>query len=105
MFVPVSCDSKFSLFAKGAPESVIDRCDTALVNGKTAALSHSLRETLLAQTAEYGKDGLRTLRLALAFKDETDTDVTRYKSQSTSDYSCFEQGLMFVSLVGMLDPL
>ena len=30
--------------------------------------------------------------------------VSSCKSQSTSDYSHFEQGLMFVSLLGMLDP-
>ena len=102
MSVLVSNDGKFSLFVKGAPESVLDRCDTVLVNGKTAELTPALREKLLAQTAAYGKDGLRTL--ALAFKDESDTDISHYKSQSTAEYSRFEQGLTFVSLVGMLDP-
>lgn len=92
----------YSLFVKGAPESVVDRCDTVLVNGKTIPLTAPLRQQILAQTLEYGKHGLRTL--ALAFKDESDKDVGHYKSQSTADYARFEQGLTFVSLVGMLDP-
>ncbi len=91
-----------ALFAKGAPESVIERCTTVLVNGHTIPLTPQLRSTLLERTIEFGSKGLRTL--ALAYADVQDIDVTHYHSNSSTDYSRFEQNLTFVSVVGMLDP-
>ena len=102
MSVLVDRSGTFCLYAKGAPESILERSTSVLVNGQTIPLSQGLREQLLQQTAEYGANGLRTL--ALAFKEESDKDVSHYKSESTADYARFEQGLTFVSLVGMLDP-
>ncbi|KAL5490444.1 hypothetical protein ACEPAI_5277 [Sanghuangporus weigelae] len=102
MSVLVNRAGTFCLYVKGAPESVLDRCTTILVNGKTIPLTANLRERILQQTAAYGSRGLRTL--ALAYAEESDKDVSHYKSQSTADYARFEQNLTFVSLVGMLDP-
>ena len=102
MSVLVNCQGKGCLLVKGAPESVLDRCTNALVNGNVVPITAAIRERMLAQTAAYGKDGLRTL--ALAFADKSDINAAHYKSQSTSDYARFERDLTFVSLVGMLDP-
>lgn len=102
MSVLVDRSGTYNLFVKGAPESVLERCTSVLVNGQTIPLSSAIRESILQQTAEYGKGGLRTL--ALAYTEEKDKDVSHYKSNSTTDYARFEQGLTFVSLVGMLDP-
>ncbi|EJD05979.1 Ca-transporting ATPase [Fomitiporia mediterranea MF3/22] len=102
MSVLVNRSETFCLYVKGAPESVLDRCTSILVNGQTIPLNSTLRERILQQTAAYGSQGLRTL--ALAYTEEADHNVSHYKSQSTADYARFEQGLTFVSLVGMLDP-
>jgi Ca2+ transporting ATPase len=102
MSVLVNCQGKGCLLVKGAPESVLDRCTSVLVNGTSIPLTPALRERILVQTLTYGKEGLRTL--ALAYTDESDLDAAHYKSQSTSDYARFERDLTFVSLVGMLDP-
>ena len=91
-----------SLFAKGAPESVLERCTTALIHGRTIPLTDALRNALIDRTMEYASKGLRTL--ALAYTDVTDIDATHYHSNSSKDYSRFEQNLTFVSVVGMLDP-
>ena len=91
-----------ALFVKGAPESVLERCTSAQVQGRTVPLTSALRESLFEKTVAYGKAGLRTLALAFVLVD--DTDARHYQSQSTSDYSQFEQNLTFVGLVGMLDP-
>ncbi|TFY80158.1 hypothetical protein EWM64_g3857 [Hericium alpestre] len=102
MSVLVRLNGTGALFVKGAPESVLDRSTTVLVpGGKHVPLTPALRTQLLQQTATYGKAGLRTL--ALAFVDVQDVDAGHYHSQSTQDYSRFEQNLTFVSLVGMLD--
>lgn len=91
-----------ALFLKGAPESVLERCTSAQVQGRTVPLTPTLRRGLLDQTVAYGKAGLRTL--ALAYVDVDDTDAAHYQSQSTEEYARFEQNLTFVGLVAMLDP-
>ncbi len=103
MSVLVQLDYTGCLFVKGAPESVLERCTNILTpGGRKVQLSASLRDRLLAQTASYGQDGLRTM--AMAFRDVQDVDIHHYHSESAEHYSRFEQDLTFVSLVGMLDP-
>jgi Ca2+ transporting ATPase len=102
MSVLVRLNGTGALFVKGAPESVLDRCNTVMVEGRSISLTPRLRTALLERTVTYGGQGLRTL--ALAYVDVTDLDTTHYESQSSQDFARFEQNLTFVSLVGMLDP-
>jgi P-type Ca2+ transporter type 2A len=102
MSVLIRRNGSGALFVKGAPESVLERCTSVLVNGTTIPLSTELRSALLHQTLSYGSQGLRTL--ALAYVEETDMDASHYQTESTADYAKFERDLVFVSLVGMLDP-
>ncbi|KAK2460569.1 hypothetical protein APHAL10511_007039 [Amanita phalloides] len=102
MSVLVRLNGTGALFVKGAPESVLDRCTSVQVNGKSLPLTADLRTTLLDRMSAYGSQGLRTL--ALAYVNVQEIDATRYLSDSTKDYLRFEQDLTFVGLVGMLDP-
>ncbi|KAF9484943.1 Ca-transporting ATPase [Pholiota conissans] len=102
MSVLIRVNGTGSLFAKGAPESVLDKCTSVLVEGKVIPLTPTLRASLLERTLNYGSHGLRTL--ALAYRDVQDIDSSHYLSDSSKDYARFEQDLTFVSLVGMLDP-
>ncbi|RPD65944.1 calcium-transporting ATPase [Lentinus tigrinus ALCF2SS1-7] len=90
------------LYAKGAPESILERCSSVLVNGRAIPLVPQLRDALLRSTIAYGNQGLRTL--ALAYADNQTLDLANYKAETTAEYSRFEKDLTFVSLVGMLDP-
>jgi P-type Ca2+ transporter type 2A len=91
-----------SLLVKGAPEAVLDRCSSIQVDDMVVPLVPSIRQVVLTKMASYNQDGLRTL--ALAYADKEDLDVAHYASDSTAEYGRFEQNLTFVSLVGMLDP-
>jgi Ca2+ transporting ATPase len=103
MSVLVQLDNTGCLFVKGAPESVLERCTSVLTpGGRKVPFSASLRNRLLAQTASYAQNGLRTM--AMAFVDVQDVDIHHYHSESAEQYSRFERDLTFVSLVGMLDP-
>jgi Ca2+ transporting ATPase len=102
MSVLVRFNGTGALFVKGAPESVLERCTSVLVQGKVIPLTPSLRATLLDRVLTYASDGLRTL--ALAYVNRNDIDAAHYQSDSSKDYSRFEQDLTFVSIVGMLDP-
>ncbi|KAJ3553351.1 hypothetical protein NP233_g12666 [Leucocoprinus birnbaumii] len=102
MSVLVRFNGTGALFVKGAPESVLERCTSVLVEGKTIPLTPALRSTLLDRVSSYASDGLRTL--AFAYVNRNDIDASHYHSDSSKDYSRFEQNLTFVSIVGMLDP-
>ncbi|KAF9246479.1 hypothetical protein BU15DRAFT_58516 [Melanogaster broomeanus] len=102
MSVLVRLNGVGALFVKGAPESVLERCTSVMVHGKIIPMTPELRNAVLERTASYASKGLRTL--AMAYVDVTDIDATHYLSQNTGDYARFEQNLVFVSLVGMLDP-
>ncbi|KAG5354192.1 hypothetical protein C0989_003705 [Termitomyces sp. Mn162] len=102
MSVLVRLNGSGALFVKGAPESVLERCTSVLVDGKTIPLTPTLRTTILERISSYGSNGLRTL--ALAYVNVQDIDAAHYHSESTKDYARFEQDLTFVSVVGMLDP-
>lgn len=91
-----------SLLVKGAPESVMERCTKVLLPTGPAPFTPALRQLLADRQLEYGRKGLRTL--ALAYVDESDDNVSHYKSESSADYVRFEQDMTFVGLVGMLDP-
>jgi Ca2+ transporting ATPase len=103
MSVLVRLNGTGALFAKGAPESILDRSTSVLVpGGKTIPLTPDLRASLLQKTVQYGSQGLRTL--ALAYVNVQDIDAAHYQCQNTQGYAKFERDLTFVSLVGMLDP-
>lgn len=90
------------LLVKGAPETVVERCDTVLLGKKTAPLDSALRAQIDEKVFEYGRQGLRTL--AIAIKEDVPLDVESYRSSSPSEYVQFEQRMTLVGLVGMLDP-
>lgn len=102
MSVMVKLNGNGALFVKGAPETVLERCTSVMLDGQTITLTPQLRATILDRTIAYGEKGLRTL--ALAYVCISDLDPSHYQSQSSKDYSRFEQDLTFVSVVGMLDP-
>lgn len=95
-------DGKGFLFAKGAPESVLERCTRAQIDGSIVPMTPAIKHAVLEQMATYSRDGLRTL--ALAYVEKQDLHPSHYSCGSSSDYGRFEQDLIFVSLVGMLDP-
>jgi len=102
MSVLAKSGSSVALLVKGAPESVIERCSKVLIPSGVREFSSALRDKLADIQLDYGRKGLRTL--ALAYVEESDGDVSHYKTDRSEDYVKFEQDMTFVGLVGMLDP-
>lgn len=102
MSVLAKSGSSVALLVKGAPESVIERCSKVLLPSGVREFSSALRDKLADIQFDYGRKGLRTL--ALAYVEESDGDVSHYKTDRSEDYVKFEQDMTFVGLVGMLDP-
>ena len=83
-------------FSKGAPDELLKRCTSALVGGEAVALTDEVRTTILEANKAMADKALRVL--AAAKKDLTE-EPTAYRSEA------LENGLCFVGLVGMIDPV
>uniref|UniRef100_A0A8C4GSR2 Calcium-transporting ATPase n=1 Tax=Dicentrarchus labrax TaxID=13489 RepID=A0A8C4GSR2_DICLA len=100
---PVKPGSQSKMFVKGAPESVIERCQYLRVGTGKVTLTPGLRDQLLSKIRDWGT-GRDTLRcLALATHDtpprKEDMDL-----ENSTKFVQYELGLTFVGCVGMLDP-
>eukprot|EP00800_Vazella_pourtalesii_P011030 TRINITY_DN2666_c0_g1_i6.p1 TRINITY_DN2666_c0_g1~~TRINITY_DN2666_c0_g1_i6.p1 ORF type:complete len:560 (-),score=124.11 TRINITY_DN2666_c0_g1_i6:131-1810(-) len=93
-----------TMFVKGAPEGILDRCTRVRVNGtKTVELRQDMKDKILQRVTEYGT-GEDTLRcLGLATVDEPINLRTADLSKS-ENFKDFEQEMTFVGVVGIIDP-
>ncbi|MCY7335942.1 MAG: cation-translocating P-type ATPase [Chamaesiphon sp.] len=81
----------YLLFAKGSPESILDRSTHTLVEDRYAELTEIERQKIRSQNASLASQGLRVLGFAYRyFPHLPDTDEA-------------ESELIWVGLVGMLD--
>uniref|UniRef100_A0A8C9XIB9 Calcium-transporting ATPase n=1 Tax=Sander lucioperca TaxID=283035 RepID=A0A8C9XIB9_SANLU len=100
---PVKPGSQSKMFVKGAPESVIERCQYLRVGTGKVALTPALRDQLLSKIRDWGT-GRDTLRcLALATHD-TPPRKESMDLGNSNKFAEYELGLTFVGCVGMLDP-
>ncbi len=80
-------------YMKGAPETVLDRCDSILENGEIVELTEEKRQEILGQTQSFAADALRVLGFASKPVEDPSVDVDR-----------IEDEMVFLGLQGMLDP-
>ncbi len=83
-------------YTKGAPDIVLGLCTSVLKEGKTLPLTEELKKEIMGAQKEMSDKALRVL--ALAFKPHA-TPPASYEPQD------LEQGLTFVGLTGMIDPV
>ncbi len=86
-------DDNYVVFTKGAVDSLLAVCDRVWVEGGTEPLTDELKERVMATNNNLAKDGLRVLGLA-------------YRTLETlpEDEKAFEQNLIFVGMLGLIDP-
>ena len=80
----------FRLHAKGAPETIIELCESALTEDGPEPLDDAKREGILSAYHQMASAGQRVIAIALR-DQETSEDVS-------------ECDLTFVGLVGLIDP-
>ena len=83
-------------FTKGAPDEILKRCTSALVNGEAVPMTDSVRSEILAANKAMADKALRVLAAA---KKDLDAEPDEYTPDAV------ENGLCFVGLVGMIDPV
>jgi Ca2+-transporting ATPase len=93
MTVVVQADDRHVAYMKGAPETILERCDRVLVDGDVTKLTDDKRQAILDRTEEFAGDALRVL----GFANKAVTDPG-------ADEADLERGLVFLGLQGMIDP-
>lgn len=84
-------DSK--AYMKGAPGTVLERCDRILMDGEVKELDDKTRERIREMNHEFAGEALRVL--GFAYKDVDNTEAEADK---------IENNLVFLGLQGMIDP-
>ena len=95
-------DPRYLLVMKGAPERILDRCSTILINGKEEKLSQEWKDRFNRAYMELGGLGERVL----GFCDlmlETDKFPEGYPFDG-DDVNFPLENLRFVGLMSMIDP-
>lgn len=83
---------------KGAPDVVLERCGSVLWHGQVVDVAQ-VRDEILAANQRLSEQGLRVL--AFAARDLDDAEIQAADHDPMSAVT----GLMFVALVGIIDPL
>ena len=83
-------------FTKGAPDEILKRCTTALVDGNVVEMTDAVRADILAANKAMAD---RALRVLAAAKKELAAEPAAYEAEAV------ECELCFVGLVGMIDPV
>ena len=84
---------KHEAYIKGACEVVLSRCSEIVVDNKSLSLTEEMRNRILAANDDMATRGLRVL--ALAYKHLNGYHLSQQN---------VEQNLLFLGLVGMMDP-
>ena len=99
------------LYCKGAPENILSRCDTVMLEGsEVVKLTAARKQEILDKVNNMASRPLRTL--ALALKTDMGSLATYdgehhagHKQLTNPDnYEGIESGMTFVGLVGIKDP-
>ena len=91
-----SPEGKMFAYIKGASETILERCNHILEGGKITRMTEKERTHVLGITEEMAREALRVL--AVAYKELPSTTSSKYDEED------LERGLVFLGLVGMIDP-
>lgn len=86
-------DGEKVAYTKGAPDVILDLCDSIILNGKVQKLTPDAKKKILSKNDEFSKQALRVL--GFAYKPLK----SKLKNKEES-----EKSLIFVGLQGMIDP-
>lgn len=86
---------KYRIITKGAPDVLLDRCEKVERNGRIQVLNLEEKERIQNQNLQMANAALRVL--AVSYKD-----VDKIEEKPSS--STTEKGLIFVGMIGMIDP-
>ncbi|XP_074794719.1 sodium/potassium-transporting ATPase subunit alpha-3 isoform X2 [Natator depressus] len=95
-------DNRYLLVMKGAPERILDRCSTILLQGKEQPLDEELKEAFQNAYLELGGLGERVLGFCHFYMPEE--QYPKGFAFDCDDVNFATENLCFVGLMSMIDP-
>jgi len=97
-------EGKLLAFMKGAPEVILDQSTKIFRKGKARKLTRKEKQKILKTNEQMASDALRVL--GVASRELTDIDVEDFRELSKEEEinKSIESDLIFIGLVGMIDP-
>lgn len=89
-------DGVVSQYTKGAPDEILKKCKSALINGEVVALTDDIVSKIMAENTRMGNKALRVFACAYKIYPEELNEYTPEKC---------ECDLIFIGLTGMIDPI
>jgi Ca2+-transporting ATPase len=91
-------DHGLRIFAKGAPESILERCDRIWEHGKVRKLTTKDHDFILAQNTKLATQAMRNLGFAYQ-------DIPGRKTLGDITMETAEDKLIWLGMASMIDPL
>lgn len=85
-------------YSKGAPEVILESCKYFIINGNEQPLTHEARQIILTTAQQMANNALRVL--GISYKNIKSEHSYCDETPSLS----IEQEMVFIGLVGMIDP-
>uniref|UniRef100_A0A671TB10 Sodium/potassium-transporting ATPase subunit alpha n=1 Tax=Sinocyclocheilus anshuiensis TaxID=1608454 RepID=A0A671TB10_9TELE len=99
---PNSTESKHLLVMKGAPERILDRCSSILIQGKEQLLDDEIKDSFQNAYVELGGLGERVLGFChFSLPDDQFPEGFAFDSEEVNFPT---ENLCFVGLISMIDP-
>merc|ERR1711936_194547 len=98
----VADDDRYLLVMKGAPERILDRCSTIMINGEEQEMTEDWKEKFNDAYMELGGMGDRVLGFAHLYLDSS--DFPKGFAFDTDEINFPTENLAFVGLMSMIDP-
>jgi P-type Ca2+ transporter type 2C len=98
MSVVVKYENGYRLYAKGAPEIVLQKSNQIFLDGKSAKLTDEMMTSIHNHNLQFSSKALRDL--GFAYKD---ISVDEFKKLAKTPEE-FEKDLVFLGIQGMMDP-
>ncbi|XP_061919871.1 sodium/potassium-transporting ATPase subunit alpha-3 [Entelurus aequoreus] len=95
-------DNRYLLVMKGAPERILDRCSTIMVQGKEQPMDEELKEAFQNAYMELGGLGERVLGFCHLMLPED--QYPKGFAFDTDDVNFQTDNLCFIGLMSMIDP-
>ncbi|XP_068850835.1 potassium-transporting ATPase alpha chain 2 [Aphelocoma coerulescens] len=95
-------DKRFLLVMKGAPERILERCSTIMINGKEEPLDSEKAEAFQTAYMELGGMGERVLGFCHLYLPENEFPDTFQFDTDSMNFPA--SNLCFVGLLSMIDP-
>lgn len=95
-------NGQYFAFTKGAPDGIIDLATKYLYEGSEQKLTPDIKKMYTKRSDEMAMRALRGL--AFAYRELSPDEITKYEKTKIYDKEAVEKNLIFLGMVGMIDP-